>query len=129
VGVKHLIAVLHTLRYSSVRKGKVADSERKEKAMTEGQEIGASHDEVEAFVGKLRSFHAELDESGQAMLGTILEGAQQGETGGYRRMAHRYDDAAESGTEQESSSGWNDLIGWIEEQGEEDTQGFVMRGK
>ncbi len=27
----------------------------------------------------------------------------------------------------ESSSGWNDLIGWIEEQGEEDTQGFAVK--
>jgi len=27
----------------------------------------------------------------------------------------------------ESSSGWNDLIGWIEEQREEDTQGFGFR--
>ena len=51
--------------------------------MTESSEVRASHDEVEAFVGKLREFHGFLDESGQAMLGTILEGAQQGETGGF----------------------------------------------
>jgi hypothetical protein len=31
-----------------------------------------------------------------------------------------------SGTS-ESSSGWNDLIGWIEEQDEDDTQGFRIR--
>ena len=43
-------------------------------------------------------------------------------------MARRYEDAtAEQSTGSESSSGWNDLIGWIEEQGEEDTQGFGVR--
>lgn len=51
------------------------------------------------------------------MLGTILEGAQAGETGGYERRSPRY----------EGPEGWNDLIGWIEEQGEEDTQGFRVR--
>ena len=98
--------------------------------MTEHNEVRASHEEVEAFVGQLREFHGSLDESGRAMLGTILEGAQQGETGGYLRARRRYDDAtAEESTGSESSSGWNDLIGWIEEQGEEDTQGFLIRGK
>ena len=86
--------------------------------MAENQEIRASREEVEQFVGKLREFHATLDESGQAMLGTILEGAQQGETGGYGgRRYPRY----------EGPEGWNDLIGWIEEQGEDDTQGFRHR--
>ena len=41
---------------------------------------------------------------------TILDSAQ-GETGGYARR--RGDEAS-----------WNDLIGWVEEQDEEDTQGF-----
>ena len=45
------------------------------------------------------------------MLDTILDSAQ-GETGGYRR-ARRGDEAS-----------WNDMVGWIEEQGEEETQGF-----
>jgi len=49
--------------------------------MTEGNEVRASHQEVEAFVGKLKEFHSSLDESGQAMLGTILEEAQPGDTG------------------------------------------------
>ena len=93
--------------------------------MTEGNEVRASHEEVEAFVGKLREFHGSLDESGQAMLGTILEGAQQGETGGFRYRARRYEDPTDQAdTSTESSSGWNDLVGWIEEQGEDDTQGF-----
>ena len=95
--------------------------------MTEGQEIRASHEEVEGFVAKLQEFHGSLDESGRAMLGTILEGAQQGETGGYRIRHNRYDDQTEDSSGSESSSGWNDLVGWIEEQGEEDTQGFVVR--
>ena len=77
--------------------------------MTEGQDIRASHEEVEGFVMKLREFHGSLDESGQAMLGTILESAQ-GETGGY---AGRYQ--------------WDHLVGWIEGQGEDDTQGFAAR--
>jgi hypothetical protein len=46
------------------------------------------------------------------MLATILGSAQGGDTGGYLRA------------EQESSV-WNDLVGWIEEQGGEDTQGFI----
>ena len=82
--------------------------------MAEGQEIRVSHEEVEAFVGKLRDFHGSLDESEQAMLGMILGSAQGGDTGGYI-IARRGDEAA-----------WNDLIGWIEEQGEEDTQGFIL---
>ncbi len=97
--------------------------------MTEGNEVRASHEEVEAFVGKLREFHGSLGEGERAMLGTLLEGAQAGETGGYLRRRSRYEDVTESSSEQESSSGWNDLIGWIEEQGEDDTQGFAVRGK
>ncbi len=97
--------------------------------MTEMGEVRASHDEVEAFVGKLREFHGSLDESGQAMLGTILEGAQAGDTGGYASRWGRYgggpeDSASEGGA---SVEGWNDLVGWIEEQGEDDTQGFRGR--
>ncbi len=60
------------------------------------------------------------------MLEVVLEGAVAGETGGYRKM-RRYEDASEGSAEQESSSGWNDLVGWIEEQGDEDTQGFMIR--
>ena len=82
-------------------------------------EVRASHEEVEGFVVKLRDFHGSLDESGQAMLVTILEGAQGGETGGYRKKFHR------SGEDQPEA--WQDLVGWIEEQGEEDTQGFAFR--
>ena len=55
------------------------------------------------------------------MLGTILETAQGGETGGYGKRTPR------SGGGSEES--WNDLIGWIEEQGEEDTQGFAFRAR
>ena len=78
--------------------------------------LRATHEEVEAFVGKLRDFHGSLDESEQTMLGMILGSAQGGGTGGYIRPRR---------TEQEPSSAWNDLIGWIEEQSEEDTQGFI----
>jgi hypothetical protein len=83
--------------------------------MTDEQEVRASRDEVEGFVSKLRDFHGSLGESEQAMLDTILDSAQ-GETGGYRRIRRSSDEA-----------GWNDLVGWIEEQGEEETQGFIRR--
>jgi hypothetical protein len=36
------------------------------------QEIRATHEDVEHFVSKLKEFHSSLDESGQAMLGTVL---------------------------------------------------------
>ncbi len=87
--------------------------------MSEGQEIQASHEEVEEFVGKLRGFHDALDPAGQAMLESILQGAQGGETGGYGRY---------SPYTEENEQVWNDLVGWIEEQGEDDTQGFALRG-
>ncbi len=79
-------------------------------------EVRATHEEVEAFVGKLRGFHGSLNEAEQAMLGTILASAQGGNTGGYI-MPRRAE---------EPSSAWNDLIGWIEDQGGEDTQGFIL---
>ena len=85
--------------------------------MTEGRDIRANHEEVEGFVMKLREFHGSLDESGQAMLGTILASAQ-GETGGYALRRRSGEGSEES---------WNDLVGWIEEQGEEDTQGFMIK--
>ncbi len=98
--------------------------------MSEGQEIRASHEEVEAFVGKLRKFHGSLGEVERAMLETVLEGAQAQDTGGYGFSARgRYEGLTEGSSGSESSSGWNDLIGWIEEQGDEDTQGFALRGK
>ena len=93
-------------------------------------EVRASHEEVEGFVGKLRDFHGSLDESEQAMLVTILEEAQAGDTGSYAFRFRRYGDPDEqegSDTEREGGRGWNDLVGWIEEQGDEDTQGFAAR--
>lgn len=86
--------------------------------MTEGQEVRATHEEVEGFVARLRDFHSSLNESEQAMLDTVLDSAKGGETGGYGRR-HR------SGEGSEES--WNELIGWIEDQGEEDTQGFAYK--
>ena len=82
--------------------------------MTEERETKATHEEVESFVGKLKEFHSSLDEGEQAMMDTILESAQGGETGGYGRR----------GRAEGSEESWNDLIGWVEEQDEEDTQGF-----
>jgi hypothetical protein len=82
--------------------------------MTEEQEVRASREEVEGFVSKLKDFHGSLSESEQAMLDTILDSAQ-GETGGYGRR-NRGDEAS-----------WNDMVGWIEEQGEEETQGFGFK--
>jgi hypothetical protein len=59
--------------------------------------------------------------------GPILEGAQAGETGGYAIRIKRYGDSDEGSSDSESSSGWNDLVGWIEERGEDDTQGFALK--
>jgi hypothetical protein len=74
------------------------------------QEISASREEVEQFVGKLREFHGSLSESEQAMLDTLLAQAQ-GETGGYRRRRSGNQD-------------WDDLVGHLVD---EDTQGFARR--
>lgn len=87
--------------------------------MSEAKEIRATHEEVEEFVSKLRGFHDSLDPAGQAMLGTILEGAVAAESGGYGlRINFR---------NQGGPKPWEDLVGWIESQGEGDTQGFAMR--
>jgi hypothetical protein len=93
------------------------------------QEIRATHVEVEGFVAKLRELHRSLSESEQAMLVTILQEAQIGDTGGYALRKARYGDPDDGSSGSESSSGWNDLVGWIEDQGEEDTQGFAVRCK
>ena len=87
--------------------------------MAEQEEVRANHEEVEGFVSKLRDFHDSLDPAGQAMLGTILESAQGADTGAYGWRLPRYGRG--------SQEGWNDLIGWIESQGDEDTQGFGFR--
>ena len=84
--------------------------------MSEEQELRASHEEVEQFVSKLRAFNDSLDPAGQAMLGTILDGAVAGESGGYGTRLKPAD--------QGGPKPWEDLVGWIESQGEEDTQGF-----
>ena len=87
--------------------------------MSEGNEVRASREEVAGFVGKLQAFYGSLGESEQTMMDTILDSAQGGETGGYRRVRRRSGEGSEEP--------WNDLVGWIEEQGEEDTQGFRVR--
>ena len=80
------------------------------------QEIRATHQEVEGFVEKLRDFHGSLGESEQAILQTIVESAQSQDTGAYT--------VKRSFSIQGSS--WEDLVGWIEGQGE-DTQGFSIK--
>ena len=74
--------------------------------MTEGQEVRASREQVEEFVGKLKGFHDSLPEAEQAMLGTILQSAQGQDTGGYGYRG--YD--------------WKELVGFLTEG--DDTQGF-----
>jgi hypothetical protein len=91
-----------------------AGGQGKEKSIMADQEIRATHEEVEGFVAKLRHFHSSLSESERAMLESVLESAQGGETGGYGFRV-RFD--------------WNDLAGWIEDQGGEDTHGFLIRFK
>jgi hypothetical protein len=109
-----LIALLLESRYDGVREKKVAKGrEEVSTDMTEEQEVRASREEVEGFVSKLSDFHRSLSESEQAMLDTILDSAQ-GETGGYRRFKR-------------PEEGWNDIVGWIEEQGGEETQGFRIK--
>ncbi len=90
--------------------------------MSEEQEVRASHEEVERFVSKLKGFHDSLDPAGQAMLGTILDGAVAGESGGYSLRVRFADQGG-------GPKPWEDLVGWIESQGEDDTQGFFVRFK
>jgi hypothetical protein len=91
----------------------------KEKSIMADQQIRATHQEVEGFVAKLRNFHGSLSDSELAMLETVLQSAQGGETGGYG-LKVRFAD-------QGGPKPWEDLVGWIENQGEEDTQGFAIR--
>jgi hypothetical protein len=87
--------------------------------MSEQKEVRATHEEVEQFVSKLRGFNDSLDPAGQAMLGTILDGAMAGESAGYG-IKLRF--AAQGG-----AKSWNDVVGWIETQGEGETQGFAIK--
>jgi hypothetical protein len=87
--------------------------ERRRSKMAAEQEIRAPHEEVEVFVRKLRDFHGSLGDSEQAMLESILD-TTRGEVGGYG-MYER------SGVSEES---WDDLVGWLEDQGGEYTEGF-----
>lgn len=81
--------------------------------MAAGQETRASHEEVVGFVRKLMEFHASLGDSEQAMLESILD-TTRGEVGGYGVYKR-------TGVSEES---WDDLVGWLEDQGGEYTQGF-----
>jgi len=81
--------------------------------MAAEQEMSATHEEVEGFVRKLREFYASLGESEQAMLESILD-TTRGEVGGYGMYKR-------SGVTEET---WDDLVGWLEDQGGEYTQGF-----
>jgi hypothetical protein len=85
--------------------------------MSEEKEVRATHQEVEEFVGKLRGFHDSLDPAGQAMLETIVQSAQSQDTGAY---------FLKRGFSSQGGS-WEDLVGWMESQGQEDTQGFSIR--
>jgi hypothetical protein len=85
--------------------------------MAQEHEIRATHEEVEEFVGKLQGFHGSLSESEQAMLETIVQSAQGQDTGGYSLRAKF----------SSQGGGLEDLVGWIESQGEGDTQGFASR--
>jgi hypothetical protein len=87
--------------------------ERRRTIMAAEQEIRATHEEVETFVQKLRDFHDSLSDSEQAMLESILD-TTRGEVGGYGMYSR-------SGVTEET---WDDLVGWIEDQGGEYTQGF-----
>lgn len=77
------------------------------------QGIEAPHEEVVGFVQKLRDLHSSLDDSEQAMMESMLD-TTRGEVGGYGMYKR-------SGITEET---WNDLVGWLEDQGGEYTQGF-----
>ncbi len=81
--------------------------------MAPEQEMRATHEEVVGFVHKLRDFHGSLSDSEQAMLESILD-TTRGEVGGYGMYKR-------TGVNEES---WDDLIGWLEDQGGEYTEGF-----
>ena len=81
--------------------------------MAAGQEIRAAHEEVVGFVRKLRDFHGSLSDSEQAMLESVLD-TTRGEVGGYGMYKR-------TGVSEES---WDELVGWLEDQGGEYTQGF-----
>ena len=81
------------------------------------QQIRATHQEVEGFVEKLRDFHSSLGESEQAMLESVLESAQSQDTGAYS-LRVRFSS---------QGGGWEDLVGWIEQGSDEDTQGFSIK--
>jgi hypothetical protein len=67
----------------------LSEKRRGEAHTAEQGEVRASHEEVEGFMHKLRAFHASLGESEQAMLGTVLDAAVAGETGGYGARCSR----------------------------------------
>ena len=81
--------------------------------MAAEQEIRARHEEVVGCVQKLRDFHGSLGDSEQAMLESILD-TTRGKVGGYGMYKR-------SGISEES---WDDLVGWLEDQGGEYTEGF-----
>ena len=83
--------------------------------MTEGNEVRASKQEVEGFVGKLKEFHRSLAEPEQAMLEAVLDGAVAGDTGGYAAKVR----FAEQG------GGWEELVGFLAEG--DDAQGFTWK--
>lgn len=95
-----------------VSKEAVGKGERKGVAMAV-QGIEAPHEEVVGFVQKLRDLHSSLDDSEQAMMESMLD-TTRGEVGGYGMYKR-------SGITEET---WNDLVGWLEDQGGEYTQGF-----
>ena len=81
--------------------------------MAPEQEMRATHEEVVGFVRKLMDFHASLGDSEQAMLESILD-TTRGEVGDYGMYKR-------SGGSEEN---WDDLVGWLEDQGGEYTEGF-----
>jgi hypothetical protein len=95
-----------------VSKETVGKGERKGVGMAE-QGIEATHEEVVSFVRKLRDLHNSLGDSEQAMMESILD-TTRGEVGGYGMYKR-------SGITEET---WDDLVGWLEDQGGEYTQGF-----
>lgn len=73
-------------------------------------------EEIEGFVAKLKEFHGSLKETEQAMLATILEGAQLGDDFKDRISLHHYGES--------TGQGWNGIVEYLLE--DDESEGFSI---
>ena len=103
--------------------------------------IRGTRADAQAFVESLKTFNDTLPPEQRAMLGTILDAAQQDETSGYGRrfpLRGEEDETAgygrrtprsDEGPEQGKEERWGRLVEWLgaSEGGEDETEGFSIR--